>query len=361
VRREKQGYDEHLYRWATTMRKQIQLFAEDLENCNLDAARINRLKELGVSVPMRRENRSSTLMSIRDPRAPSWDEIFERLKAFKEEHGHVEVPHLPKSLLRNWIVQQRTEFDRMSEGKNSRLTPDRLAKLTGLGLSVQTRRRVGFDQRAAEWLEYRARHGKDPIRDSGALGSWVGKTRYKYTQLKQGKPSTMTQEQADKLTAWGFIWDTGIKKPEKAADPKTWEERYAQLLEYKEEHGHVNVPQQYPQLGHWVHRQRQHYSKLKRGIKCTRSMTAEKLEKLKSVGFVFLTRKSPLEPRRDDGSKKKPSRSKTAKAIEEESESSSEEEDDEDNNGYSYSQPNQNTTQYARNQMEFAPWDRYKM
>jgi hypothetical protein len=171
----------------------------------------------------------------------------------------------------------------------------------------------------------------------------------------------MTQERADKLTAWGFIWDKGLKKPEIVAASRSWEERYAQLLEYKVEHGHVNVPQMYPELGNWVHRQRQNYSRVKRGLES--NMTAEKIEKLKSIGFVFLTRKSPLESRQDDGGqkKKKPGKSKKAQEADEESESSSEEEDDEDNNGHYYSQQNQNTAQFARTQMEFAPWDRYKM
>jgi hypothetical protein len=119
-------------------------------------------------------------------------------------------------------------------------------------------------------------------------------------------------------------------------------------------YGHVNVPQQYPELGNWVHCQRKNHSLLKRGVKS--NLTVEKIEKLKSIGFVFFTRKSPLEPRWDDSSKKKKKSSRPKKVkVEEGSRSSSEEEDDEDSNGHYFYQQNQNPTQYAQNQIGFAP------
>ena len=68
------------------------------------------------------------------------------------------------------------------------------------------------------------------------------------------------------------------------------------MLAYKEEHGHVKVPQLFPVLGNWVHRQRKEVSHLKRGLP-TR-ITPEQIEKLKAVGFVFMTRKSPLDNER---------------------------------------------------------------
>lgn len=84
-----------------------------------------------------------------------------------------------------------------------------------------------------------------------------------------------------------------MKKPDYVAPRKSWDERFQDLLRYKEQHGDVLVPQSYPVLGHWVHRQRMEFSRLKRGL--TSRISADKIEKLRSIGFVFLTRKSPLE------------------------------------------------------------------
>jgi hypothetical protein len=184
--------------------------------------------------------------------------------------------------------------------------------------------------------------------------------RYKYSLLQAGKKTSLTQQRADKLSAWGFTWDTGIKKPGKIAEKIPWDERYAELVAYKEEHGHVNVPQNSSVLGTWVHGQRRQYTLFKRGSKS--SMTPEKIRKLTAIDFVFLTRKSPLEqPTQGNDSKRKPGRSKVAAKMASESESSSEEDDDDERHGdLSYIQQYRNIGNYTRSQMEFAPWDRYK-
>merc|ERR1712238_374409 len=113
-----------------------------------------------------------------------------------------------------------------------------------------------------------------------------------YRDKKKGIENNLTQEQIDKLTSWNFTWSTGFVVPPK----KTWEERFQELLDYKSQNGHVKVPQLYPVLGNWVHTQRQEVSHLKRGL--TTRITVEQIEKLKSVGFIFLTRKSPLKNER---------------------------------------------------------------
>jgi len=61
-----------------------------------------------------------------------------------------------------------------------------------------------------------------------------------------------------------------------------WEERRQQLVEYKEEFGHSNVPKFNPQnkaLGHWVHNQRSTYH--------NRSLKPYRIESLTKIGFNF--------------------------------------------------------------------------
>jgi hypothetical protein len=63
---------------------------------------------------------------------------------------------------------------------------------------------------------------------------------------------------------------------------KMWENRLLQLLEFKETHGHVQVPvryQQNPQLGKWVRNQRQQHK--------TGSLKEERIAKLNDVGFIW--------------------------------------------------------------------------
>jgi len=153
------------------------------------------------------------------------------------------------------------------------------------------------------------------------VASWAGKIRRQKQALDEGRKTSITQEQIDKLTSWGFKWETGFKKPTVKTTPKRWDERFADLCQYKEEHGHANVPQLYPILGHWVHRQRKDYRNRKLGKK--NSMTDEKIKQLNELGFVWLTRKSPLSGKKKESVKKDGS-------VESEEHSESEEES---NNG----------------------------
>merc|ERR1711865_176050 len=199
-------------------------------------------------------------------------------------------------MLRNWIVLQRAEYEKMKAGKKTKMTGEKLQKLHKVGLEMTVRERMAFDERAAEWLEYKTKHGKEPPTGLTPLGRWMRKTRRKFRDKQNGLENNLTQEQIDKLTSWNFKWSAGFKVPEYIAPKKSWEERFQELLAYKEEHGHVKVPQLFPVLGNWVHRRRKEVSHLKRGLP-TR-ITPEQIEKLKAVGFVFMTRKSPLDNER---------------------------------------------------------------
>jgi hypothetical protein len=349
--RTKSGWSIGLDRWVSYQALQRRKYEEDPNTSGLDETRIQRLKDLGV----RAREKKEVLVTITSKNAPSWDEMFEQLRAFKEEHGHAEVPYKPKTLVRNWTLMLREDFEKMKEGKSNSLTPERMSRLTGLGFRFRINRRMPYDQRAAEWLEYKTKHGRDPARDSGPLGAWVGKMRHRYTLFKEGKKTCMTQEQVDKLTSWGFTFETGFKKPVQLTARKTWRDRYEQLVAFQEAHGHVNVPQAYPELGTWVHHQRRAYRKLKRGDKS--SLSREKMQKLKALGFKWITRKSPTRPRKDGDE---------SKIDQSDEDSSSEEEDEEDLSGQYYYQrhvrnPGQYEASSARPQTEFAGWERFQI
>jgi hypothetical protein len=72
-------------------------------------------------------------------------------------------------------------------------------------------------------------------------------------------------------------------------DVLPWDDRLSQLLEYKEEHGHMQVPQRYdsnPQLGQWVQKMR---LMRKMGM-----LKRERIEKLDEVGLVWKGTKRKL-------------------------------------------------------------------
>lgn len=72
-----------------------------------------------------------------------------------------------------------------------------------------------------------------------------------------------------------------------------WQDKYNQLLEFKEQYGHCNVPtrsyknvdERLEKLGHWVGWQRSAYKKRKDGRANT--LSDERIQMLEDVGFVF--------------------------------------------------------------------------
>jgi hypothetical protein len=82
-----------------------------------------------------------------------------------------------------------------------------------------------------------------------------------------------------------------LKKKVETYSPRSmfdtmWNSRYEELVEFKRQNGHCNVPQRYSHnkaLGKWVHKQRQEFKKKREG-KAT-SLTAYRTSALEDLGF----------------------------------------------------------------------------
>ena len=84
----------------------------------------------------------------------------------------------------------------------------------------------------------------------------------------------------------GFVFRAGKTPNWTTTERKSWEDRYQELLAFKEEHGHTLISQKSGgPLGVWVKEQRTGYRKMKQGEKT--HMTAEKALMLKEIGFHF--------------------------------------------------------------------------
>ena len=197
------------------------------------------------------------------------------LKEFKEEHGHCNVPHNYSGGLYNWVIYRRY----LGKEDCRRLDPNLLQKLEELDFRWDTAKRtqltrwdkakrtqLTWEERFQQLKEFKEEHGhcKVPRRYPGGLGVWTT------NQRRGGKEGTQRRnaEQTRKLEELGFRWETATKR--------SWDERFQQLKEFKEEHGHCNVPRKHPGgLYRWVAFQR---SK-SRSQRCDASQT-QKLEEL---------------------------------------------------------------------------------
>lgn len=89
----------------------------------------------------------------------------------------------------------------------------------------------------------------------------------------------MTDDRVLALNALGFVWN---------AHEAVWQERFNELLQFKAEKGHCNVPSLYKEnqkLATWVKCARRQYKLLASGKKS--NMTLERATRLASVGFVW--------------------------------------------------------------------------
>ena len=149
----------------------------------------------------------------------------------------------------------------------------------------------GWDLRLAELVAYKEEHGDCNVpakyTPNKQLGTWVAKQRRQYRLINEGKTSSMPEGRVAKLNEVGFEWNVSHLCPAQTNEG-TWDLRLAELVAYKEEHGHCNVPgkhQANKQLGTWVAKQRYWYRLLKDGK--TSQITQERIAKLNEVGFKW--------------------------------------------------------------------------
>jgi hypothetical protein len=132
-----------------------------------------------------------------------WEERFELLKAYKEEHGHYQVPSSAEYRgfkLGRWVEMQRCD------GMSGKLGKDRVSQLNGIGFTWVTRESARpWD----EWFEllkaYKEEHGHCRAPRSAEyrgvkLGRWVDRQR---TSHKKGELSENRRTRLDDI---GFCW-----------------------------------------------------------------------------------------------------------------------------------------------------------
>eukprot|EP00550_Attheya_septentrionalis_P008524 CAMPEP_0198287308 /NCGR_PEP_ID=MMETSP1449-20131203/6185_1 /TAXON_ID=420275 /ORGANISM="Attheya septentrionalis, Strain CCMP2084" /LENGTH=315 /DNA_ID=CAMNT_0043985253 /DNA_START=21 /DNA_END=968 /DNA_ORIENTATION=- len=139
------------------------------------------------------------------------------------------------------------------------------------------------------------RHGRSSEDEEYVpLGVWVTDQRTMHRFLRQGKPSSMTPDRIRQLDSIGFQW-TALK-----TQPLTFEERFEQLKEYNEAHGHLNVPQKCKDspvgLGNFVLDQRRMYKSVMSGqaAKNVKKLSEEevlaRIQQLTDIGFEWSLR-----------------------------------------------------------------------
>ena len=188
-----------------------------------------------------------------NPKDNSWGEYYEKLKIFKIEEGHLDVPS--KHEIGIWVVNQRKLFN------TNKLSTERIKLLDDLGFIWDTQK-FRWEKNFNIIKEKGCNSNfvlKDPI-----LRNWKAKQRLMY---QKGDLST---NKINLLENIGFDFNPV---------ENDWVSKFRELKSFKKLNGHTNVPQRGTPLGTWVSSQRK---RKKSGL-----MSSKKIKLLESIGFIW--------------------------------------------------------------------------
>ena len=188
-------------------------------------------------------------------------DYYGAMKAFYEEYGHLYIP--PGYRVEGHDVYR--EFCLIRNRRNL-LSAEYRKKYEDIGMDweITYQWMVGFW--AAE--DYFEEFGN--LNPPSGLGEYHGVWLYDWLKRNREKQDYLFDRQKYMLDSIGMDWEI--------VDP--WEEMYSELEEYKEEHGHCDVPGDFGKLGYWVTKTRE------------RPPEGEKKERLDALGFEWDGRES---------------------------------------------------------------------
>ena len=192
----------------------------------------------------------------------SWDERFGELLAYSAKYGNPDVPQAWATGLGTWVINQRAA----KKGRRQFLSESQIRRLDEIGFNWDSLESQ-WEKRFNELLAYKAKYGdmNVPAKSSSGLGMWVG------MQRAFKKRGSIPDDRYSRLNEIGFAWD-GVES--------IWEERFGELLAYKEINGDVNVPNDRgSKLWRWISTQRIFRKKGK--------LSTEKIQRLDALGFTW--------------------------------------------------------------------------
>jgi len=219
--------------WRTHVRQSYKSIKEGgIPKCNkLSKADIQRLENVGFELS-------------RGQKKCTFDERSEDLMAFKAEFGHCNVPQTRSRTnkyysLRVWRTHVRQSYKSIKEGgipKYNKLSKADIQRLENVGFEWSLRHnKCTFD----EFGHCNVPKTRSRTNKYLSLGVWYNHWRQSYITIKQGGiPNQYKLSKADikRLENAGFEWSLGHKKC-------TFDERFKDLMAFKAEFGHCNVPQ----------------------------------------------------------------------------------------------------------------------
>ena len=241
------------------------------------------------------EDSNTTIVAEHDQQVrasrKSFDERFTDLMDYKQKFGHCDVPQTKAGgykSLGNWCSDLRKAYNKIQKSETPcyKLSQENMLQLEDAGFKWRVSRT--FDERYAELMKFKEKVGhcnvsRNKSGEYKSLGKWCShlRTSYNKIQKKETPNRKLSQENIQKLEDAGFEWSL----------LSTFDERYAELMKYKEKFHHCNVPQrgsgEYQSLGHWCNNLRTSYKKIQNRETTNCKLTEENIRQLEDAGFKW--------------------------------------------------------------------------
>lgn len=242
------------------------------------------LIEAGFEFEVTKERKHATKLK------KSWDEIYAELVQSKNRGGK------KNKQLKTWCEEQRIQYSRLKWGDTATITPEQIEKLNKIDFTWESADSPskGWDDYFGDLLMHRVTTGDFALGDDKKdLKRWVKEQQLEYCKFSQGIPSLLTMGRIRKLESVAFplvAKDEDAKDfaPAAAVKPtcRSWEEMFVELLQFKIENAHMQVPHTCVELYQWMAEQRQSKDLFNVG-KVRSAVAQERINKLNAVGFPW--------------------------------------------------------------------------
>lgn len=268
-----------------------------------------------------------------NPPTKKWEGMYNAALQYKSTHGNLDITSADtdtltedeKELLK-WVKYQRAQYRTYLDdpmGRNHSVTAEKVNRLKEAGFEwiVEDKKKWLTDQMSPrkrgrprksespekkskkqkkkrdssaevknrpirqKWLDmleslraYKTAHGTIEIPDDDnseenkELKTWVKAQKYNYIRWNAGHDVGMTQEKANMLIELGMDF------------VPSWDQMFGKVVEYKEQHGHINVtPEEDGDLSKWMQKQNHVLGKHLSGS--TTRLKKDQIARLLNVGF----------------------------------------------------------------------------
>lgn len=206
-----------------------------------------------------------------------WEQNFSAALAYHEKNGNLDVPsgYVQDGVkLYNWLADLRKMY-RNAPGRRGTLTDAQIERLNELGMRWKSQKELVWDKGFNEAQTYYTEYGTFDtpfayVSPSGfKLGIWASKCREKYVK------GTLSSEQIEQLESINIVWSKSRKND--------WDECFAHVKSYYEEHGNLSIPANCVVDGIWLNKWLNEQKHILLGKRKGKLLTEVQIDKLNSL------------------------------------------------------------------------------